>query len=152
MYADNPNLKGRVSEAEEKVIGTKVFDVMPEVFFDEKPITGEFACIYGRKNEGRIIKWSKREYYSNHPDFDKWKVFLTKSSGSGTLGEILSKPVLGEPGSGATQTFISFGNFGSKKEAQNCLKYIQSKFCRIMLGTLNVTQHNPKNTWRNVPL
>ncbi len=32
------------------------------------------------------------------------------------------------------------------------MKYIQTKFCRAMLSTLKVTQHNPKNTWKNVPL
>ena len=32
------------------------------------------------------------------------------------------------------------------------MKYIKTKFCRAMLSTLKVTQHNPKNTWRNVPI
>ena len=32
------------------------------------------------------------------------------------------------------------------------MKYIKSRFCRVMLGTLKITQHNPKNTWKNVPL
>jgi hypothetical protein len=33
------------------------------------------------------------------------------------------------------------------------MKYIKTKvFARAMLGTLKVTQHNPKSTWKNVPL
>ena len=32
------------------------------------------------------------------------------------------------------------------------MKYIKSKFARTLLGVLKVTQHNPKNTWRFVPL
>lgn len=32
------------------------------------------------------------------------------------------------------------------------MKYIKTRFCRVMLGTLKVTQDNSKSTWRNVPL
>ena len=32
------------------------------------------------------------------------------------------------------------------------MKYVKSKFARCLLGTLKATQHNPKNTWANVPL
>ena len=32
------------------------------------------------------------------------------------------------------------------------MKYIKSRFARTMLGVLKVTQHNPKSTWRYVPL
>lgn len=152
LYKENPRLRGRVNKSEEKAIGTNVFDTLPEIFFDEQPIKTKSVCIYGRKNEKRILKWVRRDYLDPHPGLDKWKVFITKSSGSGVLGEALSSPLLGEPGTAATQTFISFGSFESRIEAQNCIRYIQSKFCRTMLGTLKVTQHNPKNTWRNVPL
>ncbi len=37
-------------------------------------------------------------------------------------------------------------------EAQNCLKYIKTKFTRTMLGVLKITQHNSRNTWAKVPL
>ena len=40
----------------------------------------------------------------------------------------------------------------TEAEAVACLKYIKTKFCRAMLGTLKVTQDNPKPTWANVPL
>ena len=32
------------------------------------------------------------------------------------------------------------------------LKYIKSKFCRVMLGILKITQHNPGPKWKYVPL
>ena len=37
------------------------------------------------------------------------------------------------------------------EEGEACLKYIQSKFARVMLGILKVTQHNPRSTWKYVP-
>lgn len=53
---------------------------------------------------------------------------------------------------GHTDTFISVGKFDNVGEAQACLKYIKTKFARTMLGTLKATQHNPRDTWSNVPL
>jgi hypothetical protein len=44
------------------------------------------------------------------------------------------------------------GSFGTKAEAEACLKYVKSKFARAMLGVLKVTQHNPASTWKYVPL
>ena len=32
------------------------------------------------------------------------------------------------------------------------LKYIKTKFARCLLGTLKVTQNNPRDTWTNIPL
>ena len=66
---------------------------------------------------------------------------------------MLSTPLIGEPLIGYTQTFISFGAFDNKREAENLLKYIKTKFSRVMLGTLKITQNNKtKETWANVPL
>ena len=77
---------------------------------------------------------------------------LPGSNGSGAIGEVLSTPLVGEPLVGYTQTFISFGAFETREEAENLMKYIKSKFARTMLGTLKTTQSNKKDTWRYVPL
>ena len=53
---------------------------------------------------------------------------------------------------GYTDTFISIGAFDTEIEANACLKYIKTKFARTMLGTLKATQHNPRETWANVPM
>ena len=78
---------------------------------------------------------------------------LPGSNGSGAIGEVLSTPLVGEPLVGHTETFISFGTFETREEAENLLKYIKTKFARTMLGVRKVTQGN-KNTyvWGLVPL
>lgn len=63
-----------------------------------------------------------------------------------------SGPLIGEPFSGHTQTYISVGKFDSEEEAENCLKYIKTKFARLLLGVLKVTQDNPGPKWKYVPL
>lgn len=32
------------------------------------------------------------------------------------------------------------------------MNYVKTKFARCLLGTLKATQHNPHDTWANVPL
>jgi hypothetical protein len=56
-----------------------------------------------------------------------------------------------EPGTGVTQTFVTIGAFDTVAEGEACLKYVQSRFARVMLGILKVTQHNPRSTWKYVP-
>ena len=36
--------------------------------------------------------------------------------------------------------------------ANACYKYVYSKFCRVMLGVLKITQDNPPEKWQFVPL
>ena len=84
--------------------------------------------------------------------FDKYRVFIPAANGSGALGEVLSTPIIGEPMLGHTETFMSIGAFDSKPEAIACYKYICSKFCRVMLGVLKITQHNSPEKWEYVPM
>ena len=151
LYSSYPELKGRVSVAEEKSISSNIFEKLPEVFLDEKQSDNQIG-IYGRINNERVTKWIESDLVEEHPNLNKYKVFLPASNGSGAIGEVLSTPLVGTPLVGHTQTFISFGAFDTEREAENCLKYIKTDIARAMLGTLKVTQHNQsKEVWSNVP-
>ena len=151
LYGNYPELKDRVSVAEEKSISSNIFEKLPEIFLDEKQSDNQIG-IYGRINNERVTKWIEADLVEEHPNLDKYKVFLPASNGSGAIGEVLSTPLVGTPLVGHTQTFISFGAFDTEREAENCLKYIKTDVARAMLGTLKVTQHNQsKEVWSNVP-
>ena len=154
LLQDNPSLRGRVKTSEERSVGSNIFDKYPEIFFNEKPSDhSDYIRIYGRQENQRMRKWIKHEYVANHPNLEKWKVFVAKSNGTGSFGEALSAPALGEPYTGATQTFISFGEFDDRRDAENMVNYLKSKFSRALLGTMKVTQDNAKKSvWKNVPL
>lgn len=92
-------------------------------------------------------------YVIPYKNLDKWKVFLPGSNGTGALGETLSSPVIGKPGIGHNQTFISFGFFDDEYQAESLLKYLKTKFSRAMLSIMKTTQHNKtKDVWSKVPL
>ena len=85
-------------------------------------------------------------------NLEKFKVFVPKSNGSGALGEILTTPLIGQPLIGHTESFISIGSFDTEEEASACYKYVCSKFARCLLGVLKVTQDNPPEKWKYVPM
>ncbi|MCB1659392.1 MAG: Eco57I restriction-modification methylase domain-containing protein, partial [Pseudomonadales bacterium] len=150
IYEDYPSEMTQISD---RRIASNAFQKLPHLFTDVKPMDGfEYVQIFGRVDNDRGYKWFKRDYLTEPNTFEKYKVILPKANGSGAIGEVLSTPLIGEPLIGFTETFISVGAFDTELEAQNCLKYIKSKFARTMLGVLKITQDNPKDKWQKVPL
>ena len=83
---------------------------------------------------------------------DYFKVFVAEAQGSGTYGEALSELIIGTPGTGQSDTFLAFGKFESKEEAEALRSYLKTKFTRALLGALKVTQHAASAVWAYVPL
>ena len=152
LHEDYPWAKERLSMGHPYDITTNIFEKLPEIFKETYQIKEEEVRFYGRYKNERCYRWIKREYVDFHPNLDKYKVIVPKSNGSGAIGEVLSSPLIGEPLIGVTQTFLTIGAFDTRTEAEACLKYVKTKFARTMLGLLKATQHNPKDTWRLVPL
>ena len=152
LHEDYPWAKERLSMGHPYDITTNIFEKLPEIFKETYQIKEEEVRFYGRYKNERCYRWIKREYVDSHPNFDKYKVIVPKSNGSGAIGEVLSSPLIGEPLIGVTQTFLTIGAFDTRTEAEACLKYVKTKFARTMLGILKATQDNKKETWRFVPL
>ena len=152
LHTDFPWVVDRLSKGHPYDITTNIFDKLPDIFRKERLTNEDEVHFYGRYKNERCYRWVKRDYIEYHPNLDKYKVIVPKSNGSGTIGEVLSTPIIGEPLIGVTQTFLTIGAFDTQAEAEACLKYIKTKFARTMLGILKATQHNPKETWRLVPL
>lgn len=131
---------------------TNILDKLEnKLFFGEKTEEDDIQ-ILGLHKKNREFMWIRSKYILSPKNFPKYKVFLPKSNGSGALGEVLSTPLVGQPLVGHTQSFISIGSFETKQEADACYKYICTKFARCMLGVLKVTQDNPPDKWKYVPL
>jgi len=149
----NPDI---ANELEGKGTGTKIvskeFETMPQVFLESRPAKGEYIELIGRLNGERVSRFIRRSWLEESEYLDCYKVFVPEANGTGAIGEVLSTPLIGEPLIGSTDTFISVGRFSASGEAENCMKYIKTRFARTMLGVLKATQHNTKATWRYVPL
>ena len=145
-------MEGRQSKGHRLDVGTTIFTVFPELFFNDKPANDGYALVVGRNNGERIGKWIKQDYLKLADNFEKYKVVVPKTNGSGHFGEQLSAPFIAEPYHAQNTTFLSIGNFSTYIEAEACLKYIKTKFARSLLGVLKVTQDNSKGVWAYIPL
>ena len=126
-------------------------------FFTETPQKSTDIRVLGLYQNKRTYRYVNEQYLENCEWINKYKVFVPESNGaSGMLGDeaarIISRPAMGVPNDGVTQTFIVVGAFDTQVEADNLHKYILSKFCRLLLGSLKATQRNNSSTWANVPL
>ncbi len=158
IHKEHPELESKLSKGHKNDIFTGIFDTLPDIFTEEKPASHEtYIKYFGLSQRNRVYRWVKKKYIRNHPNLEKYKVWVPKANGSGALGEVSStpligKPLIGEPLIGTTHSFISIGAFDSIEPAENVLKYIKTKFARTMLGILKITQDNPPAKWSKVPL
>ncbi|WP_416347012.1 Eco57I restriction-modification methylase domain-containing protein [Enterococcus faecalis] len=142
---------------EEYELKSSTFESLDPLFDRKEPQDSvNYYKLLGLYKTNRTFRWINKKYmqprYPNNNNVEKYKVFVPESNGSGVLGEALSSPLVGVPGMSSTPTFISLGNFDTHLEADNALKYIKTRFTRTLLGILKITQHNPKSTWRKIPM
>ena len=157
----------RIYEVQGKGTASKItsnaFENLSEIFVNtEKECKGEGVQIIGRIKGSRETKWVNASYLQPCEYLNYYNVLVPEANGTGAIGEVLSTPVIGVPVIGVpvigvpvighTDTFLSIGKFADAQEASACLNYVKTKFARCLLGTLKATQHNPRDTWANVPL
>lgn len=150
IYSKYPEEMKQFSDSR---IGSSSFERLPELFVERRPADeNDYIQIFGLIHGLRAYRWFRKDYVNSVDNLNNYKVFVPKANGSGALGEVLSTPVIGHPVIGHTETFLSIGNFNTETEANACLKYVKSKFARVMLGVLKITQDNSAEKWKYVPL
>ena len=158
LHNENPDAVERMSKGHAYDLKSNVLEKLSEIFYEEKPSDGhEYIKILGLVKMKRIYRYIRRDYVNEPENLLMWKVLLPKSNGSGALGEVLStpligQPLIGQPLIGHTETFMSIGSFKTEQEARALLKYVKSKFARVLLGILKTTQDNPPEKWKFIPL
>lgn len=152
LYDDHPEYSQFISgNGRHSQLKSNALERVP--IFTEKKEHDDDIRILGLVERSRVYRWCARRYLDlANENLMKYKVIIPASNGSGTFGEVLSTPLIGEPETGFTQTFMCIGLFDTRFEAESALKYVKSKFGRALLGVLKNTQHNPPVTWRMIPI
>ena len=102
----------------------------------------------------RGIGYVKRdEVVKNSQWIDKWKVIVPYSSpGDDSYPHlVLSKPLISEPGSCSTETYLVVGPFDTKRKCKHVASYMRTKLVRFLILLIKPSQHVTKKTYKFVP-
>lgn len=100
------------------------------------------------------VSWVERsEIPTNAAWIDKWKVLMTRVQGTSAAVEtkFLSKPIVAEPGTACTESYIVAGLFDTEAEAKNYASYLRTRFARFLVSLRKSTQDAPKNVYAFIP-
>jgi hypothetical protein len=117
--------------------------------FDSDTAQNNFVKVYANRSVGYI----KREKVTQSKEWiDKWKVIVPEATGVGNMQADKLKPIISEPNSINTETYIMNGPYNSKTECENVCSYINTKFFHLLLGLKKITQHTTSGTYSFIPL
>lgn len=152
LYEDHPEYRNVIgSQGKERRFESGIFEKLS--IFTENRISDNQIKVYGVVKKKRVFRFFPLKYTEiGHPNINKYKTVIMKSNGEGIFGEVIAAADVLEPGVGYTQSYIGIGAFDSRYEANNCKKYLMTKFLRALLDVKKVTQDNPPDTWACVPL
>lgn len=104
---------------------------------------------YANKQIGYI---SRSEISKNFDWIDKHKVIAPYAVGSGDSKTDWVKPLYAEPGSCCSETYIVLGVLPSKRECENLMSYVNTKFFHFCLTMKKNTQHTTREAYEFVPI
>ena len=149
LFSDYPSIEKLAGEGTGDKIISKVVESGVDVFLENKG--ADSIQILAKGKSTRIRRFINKKYIQKNDFIDTYNVLIPESNGNGAF-EAFSTPEISKPTESFADTFLAIGAFKTNEDAEACLKYIKTKFARAMLGVLKVTQHNPKSTWKYVPL
>lgn len=110
--------------------------------------------IYSSNNVGvRRVGYVQKSLVPKGKDYiDRWKVLIPKAYrvGSRTDGGTVN-PIVAEPGSVCTETFIILNNYGTEEESNYLYDYIKTRFFRFLVYLRKITQNATAKVYAFVP-
>lgn len=100
------------------------------------------------------ISWvSRSDIPASGELIDRWKVLMTAVQGTSAAVEtkFLSKPIIAEPGSACTETYLVAGHYPNEAEAFNFAGYLRTRFVRFLVSLRKATQHATRDVYAFVP-
>ena len=100
----------------------------------------------GYVSEEQVVKCKKL--------INRYKVLISKASPGGDEypHSIVSQPIISEPNSVCTETYLIIKDVNDINEAINLISYIKTRFFRFMMSLVKNTQNISKSSYQLVPL
>lgn len=112
------------------------------------------TLLYHIENNKRNIEYAKHEDVTkNSKDINKFKVFIPGGYGAGETfpHQILGVPEFAPKNSVCSQSYL-YSAFETETEAKNFIKYIKTRFFRVLVSAIKITQSAPSRVYKFVPL
>ncbi|MBQ6084061.1 MAG: Eco57I restriction-modification methylase domain-containing protein [Bacteroidales bacterium] len=117
----------------------------------EKSEDNEVILYYIENLVRKTAYLSKDKITKNTNDIDKPKVFVPEVGGSGKDQQVLGIPLYAPAPSVCSQSYL-YTAFDIEEEALNFLKYLKTKFLRILVSARKITQHATSRVYCFVPV
>ena len=95
---------------------------------------------------------SKDDVIRNLSLVNKFKVLTPKAMGTGNGCRDKLKPIITEPNSCCTDTYLVMGYFDDIVSAKNYISFINTKFFHFLLSMRKFTQNTSKNVYAYIPM
>jgi site-specific DNA-methyltransferase (adenine-specific) len=113
--------------------------------------------LYINQAERRGETWvSSDTVTKNHGLISTWKVLMPKAGPGNSGGHVipdmvLSKPLIAEPGSVCTLSYVVVGPLKSKQESESVASYMRTRFCRFLVSLRKPSQDAPRGVYTWAP-
>lgn len=111
--------------------------------------------LYMNKGSTRLSAFvSDKLVTRNQQLVDAWKVFVPKARGVTKSGPdvVIGTPILAEPGSVCTLTYLAIGPFETKQHAQHFVEFLQTRIGRFLISLRKPTQDTTQSSYQWLPL
>lgn len=108
------------------------------------------VLVYGNQH----TSYFERSALTSNVDWiERWKVLLVKAHGTSGRDDvtILGEPVVAQPGTACTETYLVIGVCDSEEEARNLAAYMRTRFVRFLVSLRKITQNITRDSYRFVP-
>jgi site-specific DNA-methyltransferase (adenine-specific) len=120
--------------------------------FRNTPARGD-VHYFATSPTGRVKAWIARSAATQNRDaIDRWKAMVPGAygAGEGVPHQILGQPVVAEPPSICTQSFL-FVCVDSQEQAESITSYYRTRFLRFLVSLRKITQHTTSESYLWVP-
>lgn len=120
--------------------------------FKKEPFKNSVKFYYNGWQKEGLGYIGENNIRKNQEMTNDYKVLITKAWGTGDMTKDWLQPLLVEPKSCCTETYLVIGPFASKKRAENVITYTQTKFFHLLVSLIKITQNAMKKVYQFVPL
>lgn len=120
--------------------------------FKKTPFNDAVKFYYNSWQREGLGYMKEENIRKNEEMINGYKVLITKAWGVGDMSRDWLHPLLVDPKSCCSETYLVIGPFSSKKKAENIIAYTQTKFFHLLVSMIKITQNAMKKVYSFVPM